>query len=172
VPLEAPPQPIAGVSIRQERVIEVVHPSVAAVAPGRLIGRIMDSMPARVFGQRLSNLLFGLPLAPLGLIGYLLLKVTGQRYIVTNRSVSIAKALNDLSLKQVPLKDIAEIAIDVLPGQEFHHAGDLVLLNAKGDTVLRLAGVCRPDRFRHVILEARDARMSSDESLAAIGKRG
>ena len=41
-------------------------PSVAASGIGRLIGQIMDSIPIRIFGVKLSYLLFGLPLAPLG----------------------------------------------------------------------------------------------------------
>ena len=50
-------------------------------------------------------------------------------------------------------------------------AGDVVLRNAGGDEILRCAGVPQPERFKHVIVEARDARMQSDEALAAINKR-
>lgn len=164
-------QPIAGVSPSQERVVEVVYQTVAASAIGRLIGSVMDSIPARVGGVKLSNLLFGLPLAPFGLIGYLVLKVVGRKFILTNRSISIATALTGRVVKQVPLKDVAEIEIDVRSGQEFHHSGDLVLINAKRDEIARLEGVSRPDRFRRVIVDTRDARLRSEESLAAITKR-
>jgi hypothetical protein len=164
-------QPIAGVSPSQERVVEVVYQTVAAAAIGRLIGSIMDSIPIRVGGVKLSNLIFGLPLAPFGLVGYLLLKVVGRKFILTNRSIGIATPLVGRVLKQVPLKDVAEVEIDVRSGQEFHHSGDLVLLNAKGDLLARLEGVSRPDRFRRLIVDTRDARLRSEESLAVINKR-
>ncbi len=167
----APPQAIAGVSPTQEREIETEFPSIAAVGPGRLLGSILESLPVRIGGVKLSYILFGLPLAPLGVVGYLQLKVTGQRYMVTNRSVSIRGALTGQSIKQVALKDVADVSVDVRSGQEFYRAGDVVLRNASGDEILRCEGVPQPERFRHVILEARDARLRSDESLAAINKR-
>jgi hypothetical protein len=168
----APPQAIAGVSPSHEREIETEFPSIAAVAPGRFLGSILESMPAKIGGVKLSYILFGLPLAPLGVIGYLQLKVTGQRYMVTNRSVSVRSALTSQVVKQVALKDVADVTVDVVAGQAFYRAGDVVLRNASGDEILRCAGVPQPERFRHVILEARDARMQSDESLATINKRG
>jgi hypothetical protein len=164
-------QPIAGVSPSQERVVEVVYQTVAASAIGRLIGSVMDSIPARIGGVKLSHLLFGLPLAPFGLVGYFVLKLTGRKFILTNRSISIATPLLGRTLKQIPLKDVAEVAIDVRSGQEFHHSGDLVLMNAKGDDLARLEGVSRPDRFRRLIVDTRDARLRSEESLALISKR-
>ncbi len=167
----APPQAIAGVSAGQEREIETTWPSIAAVGPGRLLGSLMDSIPIPIGKIKLSYLIFGLPMAPLGLIGYLQLKVTGQRYTVTNRSVSVCGALMGGIIKQVQLKDVAEVAIEVLSGQEFYHAGDVVLLNKSGDEILRCAGVDRPDRLRRVILESRDARMQNDDALANINKR-
>jgi hypothetical protein len=166
----APPQAIAGVSPSQEREIETEFPSIAAVAPGRFICWIMNSIPG-VGSVKLSYLLFGLPLAPLGLIGYLQLKVTGQRYTVTNRTVSVRSALTGQVAKQVSIKDVASVDVEVLGGQEFFRAGDVVLRNAAGDEILRCAGVPQPERFQHVILNARDARLQSDEALAAINKR-
>ena len=166
----APPQAIAGVSPSQEREIESEFPSIAAVAPGRMIGAIMNSIPG-AGSVKLSYLLFGLPLAPLGLIGYLQLKVTGQRYTVTNRAVSLRGVATGRMIKQVALKDVASVDVEVLDGQAFFRAGDVVLRNAGGDEILRCAGVPQPERFKHVILEARDARMQSDEALAVINKR-
>lgn len=167
----APPQAIAGVSPTQEREIETEFPSIAAVAPGRMLGSLLESVPLKIGGVKLSYILFGLPLAPLGLIGYLQLKVTGQRYLVTNRSVSVRSALTGQTVKQVALKDIADVAVDVLGGQAFYRAGDVVLRNAGGDEILRCSGVPQPERFKHLILEARDARMQSDDALATINKR-
>jgi hypothetical protein len=166
----APPQAIAGVSPAHEREIETEVPSIAATGLGRLIGGLMSCMPA-IGSVRLSYLLFGLPLAPLGLVVYLLKKVVGQRYTVTNRGVSIGRIISGQVVKQVPLKDIAGVDVEVLGGQEFFRAGDVVLRNGRGDEILRCAGVPQPERFKHVILEAREARLQSDEALAAINKR-
>ena len=164
------PQPIAGVASSQEAVIEVVYASIGATALGRLIGVVMDCIPVRIWGVKVSNLIFGLPLAPLGLLCYLLRNIFGQRYELTNRSVAILSA-GGARLKLVSLKDIAEIAVEVRSGQAFSHAADLMILNSKGDESLRLPGVPRPDRFRRVILDARDARVQADDSLALISKR-
>ncbi|QDT56329.1 hypothetical protein Pan44_43820 [Caulifigura coniformis] len=131
----------------------------------------MNSIPVGIGSVKLSYLLFGLPLAPLGVIGYLQLKVTGQRYTVTNRSVSVRGALAGQVVKQVALKDVGDVVVEVLGGQEFFRAGDVVIKNASGDEILRCAGVPQPDRFRHVILAARDARLQSDDALAAINRR-
>jgi hypothetical protein len=166
----APPQAIAGVSPSQEREIETEVPSIAAIGLGRVIGALMSSMPG-VGSVKLSYLLFGLPLAPFGLALYLLLKVIGQRYTVTNRAVSIGRIISGQVVKQVALKDVAEVEVEVLAGQEFFRAGDVVLRKAGGDEILRCAGVPQPERFKHVILEAREARLQSDDALAVINKR-
>ena len=65
-------QAIAGVSPTSESRIMTEFPSVAASGIGRLIGQIMDSIPLSIFGVKLSYLLFGLPLAPLGMLLFLL----------------------------------------------------------------------------------------------------
>jgi hypothetical protein len=130
----------------------------------------MTSMPG--FGSvKLSYVLFGLPLAPFGLALYLLMKLIGRRYTVTNRAVSVGKIVSGQVIKQVALKDVADVEVDVLGGQEFFRAGDVVLRNASGDEILRCAGVPQPERFKHVILDARAARLQSDEALATINRR-
>ncbi len=71
-------QAIAGVSPTLESRIMTEFPSVAASGIGRLIGQIMDSIPIRIFGVKLSYLLFGLPLAPLGMLLFLLNRSSGS----------------------------------------------------------------------------------------------
>ena len=46
------------------------------------------------------------------------------------------------------------------------------LLNAKGDVLMQIAGITRPERFRQVILDAREARIRNDHSLEVIRSRG
>lgn len=165
------PQAIAGVSAGVDREIETIYPSVAATSVGRLIGAICDSIPLRIGGVKLSAILFALPLAPLALLPYGWLKVFGQRYVLTNRSIRVVSALGTRLFREVPLSEIDNIAIDVRGGQAFYHAGDLVLLKANGDAIATLEGVTRPDRLRQIILDSREARLQSDSSLATINAR-
>ncbi|MCA9028630.1 MAG: hypothetical protein KDA86_25715 [Planctomycetaceae bacterium] len=167
----AQPQAISGVSAGRETVMETVYPSISASGLGRLIGSICDSIPVRIAGVKLSYLLFGLPLAPLALAGYAVFKLFGDRYVISNRTVKIFSAIGETLKGQANIADIDNVAIDVKSGQGFYHAGDLVLLKANGDELLRLPAVVRPERFRHVILEAREARLLSDSTLATIDAR-
>lgn len=155
------PQPISGVSAGYENVIETLYPSISAGGFGQFLGR--------------AAVLWYVILAPLGwplaLTLYFFQKVFGDRYVVTNYSVQIWKAMGIRLLKQTPLSDIATITVAPEDGQAFYKAGNLTLRNAAGDMLLTLAGVPYPDRFRQVILEARDARMQTESSLAQIRAR-
>ena len=93
-------QAIAGVSPSSEARIMTEFPSVAASGIGRLVGQIMDSIPISIFGVKLSYLVFGLPLAPLGMLLFLLNRPFGDRYILTNRNVQIWSAL-ELSVRML-----------------------------------------------------------------------
>lgn len=166
------PQPIAGVSAGRETVIEDLYPSIAASGLGQALGRLMDSVPGAISGIRLSHLLFGPIVAPLGVIGYLQFKVTGPVYHLTNRSIQKRGAMSHRLMGQVSLAEIDNIAVDVLPGQAFFQSGNLQLLNAKGDVLLELEGIPRPERFRQIILDAREARVRNDHSLEVIQSRG
>jgi hypothetical protein len=163
--------PIAGVTPNRETLIEEVWPSIAATGPGRLIGQICNSIPVKINGVRISQILFALPLGAIGAPMYLLTKITGQRYSLTNRTVQVRSSIGDRLYKQIKLEDIADIAVVVLPGQEFHNAADLEIKNERGDVIMKLPGVVRPQRFRQVILDAREARVRNDASLATINAR-
>ncbi|MFG0335422.1 MAG: PH domain-containing protein [Maioricimonas sp. JB049] len=167
------PQAISGVSAGVENTIEIVYPSVSATGLGRLFGRLYNSIPLKINGIKLSQILFCLPTAPIPtLFLYLPMKVGGNRYTLTNRSVQIWSALGGRMVQQLPLTEIAEIQIHVQSGQEFFNSGDLVLINNRGDVAMQLDGVPYPHRFRQIILDARNARVQSDESLAVIQARG
>ncbi len=75
------------------------------------------------------------------------------------------------TLSQTPLADMKEILIQELPGQAFYKAADLVVRGADRKTILRLEAVQRPAVFRQTILEARDARVTTEQSLKAIESR-
>lgn len=165
------PQAIAGVSAGADSELESVYPSIAATSLGRLIGVICDAIPLRIGGVKLSTLLFALPLAPLAVLPYGWLKLFGQRYLVTNRSVKVVSTLGVRLFRQIPLAEIDNIAIHVGAGQAFFHAGDVILLKANGDRLATLEGVARPARLRQIILDAREARGQNDASLAIIRAR-
>jgi hypothetical protein len=165
-------QAIAGVSATTEAKIMTVSPSIAGIAPGRLIGRLMDLIPVNVFGMRLSRLLFGLPLAPLGALLFLLTKGLGPRYVLTNRSVQIWNSAKTRRQGGVELSEIDSVQIDQLPGQAYFRAADIRLVAASGKTLLRLSGVAEVNTFAHAIQSAIDSRSMVQASLSAIAARG
>lgn len=157
-------QAIAGVPAGAEIPLMTKWPSIAAMGLGRLIGQLMASLPTRI--------LLALPvLAPLGAVLYFVQKVIGERFTITNKSVQRWSALGGRMIQRVELHDIASMQIQSLPGQEFFHAADLLLLNAKGDVVMRLAGLPRAEIFRENIAEAREAVIRVQESLKTIKAR-
>jgi len=97
-------QAIAGVSPTSEARIMTEFPSVAASGIGCLIGKLMDSIPVSICGVKLSYLVFGLPLAPLGMLLFLLNRPFGARYILTNRSVQVWSSLGTQRTAVVDLK--------------------------------------------------------------------
>ena len=162
---------IIGVSASGETEIRSKYPSIASFGLGRFLGSIYDAFPLRIWGIKLSNLLFVLPTAPLGVLLYTLNKLTGERYVLTNRSVQRWAVIGLRQFQSVALTDVKEIEYVQLAGQEYFHAGDLLLKNAKGDTILRVQGVKDADIFRQIIEKARDARIGAEESLATIEAR-
>lgn len=165
------PTPISGVNTARETPVMTVYPSVACTALGRCLGKLYESMPTKICGIKLSHWLFPLPTCPGALKIYFYLKLFGVRYTLTNRSVQVWKSLGNQMLEQVALSDIDDIAIAQDPGQVFYNAADLQLLDHSGHVLLRLEGIPCPQVFRNTILEARDARRQTDESLAVIQAR-
>lgn len=164
------PQPIAGVSAGYENIVEILYPSIAASAFGRALGSLYESIPLGTRAVKVSHL-FALLLAPVSLLMYLGQKMFGEKYEVTNRAVKRWGAIGVRLRGQVPLTDIADVGIVRQPGQAFYKAADLHLKNAAGQTLLVLEGVPYPERYRQVIVEARDARMQVASSMSTIQAR-
>jgi hypothetical protein len=164
-------QAISGVSASYENVIEELYPSIAMTGLGQFLNQLYESIPAKIGGIKISHLLFVLPTAPLALLWYLILKVAGSRYVVTNRAVKRLASLGYRQLEEVPLAQVESVEVDPDSRLTFFRTGDVRLVNAAGDTLMLLRGVQYPDRFRQVILEARDARVQVEAALATIGKR-
>ena len=165
-------QAISGVSSGYENVIEELYPSIAMTGLGQFLNQLYESIPVKINGVKLSYILFVLPTVPLALLGYFALKAGGSRYLVTNRAVKRLSSLGYRQLDEVPLAQIDQVTVDPDSRLPFFRTGDVRLVNAAGDTPLLLRGVPFPDRFKQVILEARDARRDVEASQAAISKRG
>jgi hypothetical protein len=165
------PQAITGVSAGAEAPLMTKWPSIAALWWGRKFGQWLEMSPTRVMGVKLSNLLFGLPLAGPAALLYLVQKVTGERFTITNRSVQRWSGLGGRMIQRVELGDIASMQVAQQPGQEFYHASDLLLLNSNGDVVMRLEGLPHAEIFRENITKTRDAAMQVQASLNTIRAR-
>lgn len=166
-------QPIAGVSANKETTIETVFPGVAATGIGRIIGSILGGV-AKVPLLPLRLLMFiavGGILLPFGLLSYLLLKAFGDCYEITNRSVRQRKVIGGNLIKEVPLVDAADVQVVVQESYQFHRVGDVQLLSSRGDVLMTIPAIQFPQRLQHVLLDAREARLRSDESLKHIQER-
>ncbi|MGQ0633829.1 MAG: hypothetical protein ACT4QC_04405 [Planctomycetaceae bacterium] len=171
MPSQRRPPAIAGVSSGKTAVVAVTYPSIASTVPGRLLGQLMESIPLKIGGIKLSNLLFGLPAALLAVPGFLQLRLTGPAYVLTTRSMQLRGCLSNRLWREVSLDDVDRVVVRRLDGQQFFPAGEIDLVNKAGDVLLTLSGVLRPDVFRQSILEARDARRQVASSLKTIEAR-
>jgi hypothetical protein len=165
------PQAISGVSPDHETVIEELYPSIAETAIGDFIHRILDSIPNRIWGLKISNVLFGLPIAPLAATVYLWTKVFGSKYVVTNRVVKRVNSVGYRQHESIPLSQIVSTSVDPDSRRIFYKTGDVRLVGAGGESLMLLRGVPRPDRFCQVIQEASDAKRQVAASLARINAR-
>ncbi|MDZ4689474.1 MAG: hypothetical protein SH850_30735 [Planctomycetaceae bacterium] len=164
------PQAIAGVSPGSESIIEELYPSITATWLGQLLNGLYESIPIGMGNIKLSHA-FALVTWPFALVGYLLMKVGGSRYVVTNRSVKRRVSIGDRLLEETPLAGIDRVTVDPDSRLAFFKTGDVRLSSAAGDTLLLLRGVPYPDRFCQVILEARDAQQQVAASLATMNAR-
>jgi hypothetical protein len=178
-------QPIAGVTPPElrEATVMTVWPSLAASGLGRFLGRLyaidvgvrpltvgrllaVASIPlvvALYFGRFAAELLSAVPWV--GRFLALAAPAPAQRYVLTNRRVVVRGGLIPHDQRWVALNRFDAIAIDVRPGQEWYRAGDLVFRLGAIET-FRLAGVVRPETFRHTCLEARRGYLGVEEALA------
>ena len=169
--LKQKPQAISGVSPDHETVIEELYPSIAETSIGEFIHRILNSVPNRVWGMKISNVIFGLPLAPLAAAVYLWMKAFGSKYVVTNRVIKRVASMGYRQFESIPLSQVATATVDPDSRRSFYHTGDVRIVGVAGQTLMLLRGVSRPDRFCQVIQESSDAIRLVAASLAQINAR-
>lgn len=161
---------IAGVAPAQEREVTImtVWPSIAATPYGRWWGRL--------FENQLGITIFGIPITfgriaallsiPLILPVYfhmLIPRLPGivfgvpnpscRRYRLTNRRIIVEQPFGGGEQKSLSLDRFDGVSVDVLPGQAWYPAGDLIFHLGATET-FRLSGVPRPEPFRQTCLKA------------------
>ncbi len=159
-------QAIAGVvpADLDEVTMMTVWPSVASFALGRFLGRLYN-IQAGFYVFRIGNFI-ALAATPLALLLYFwrVIPFAGVRYRITNRRVVVQRGLGGRDERWVDLDRFDQIEVQVRPGQEWYHAGDLIFRNGDTET-LRLAGVSRPESFRHACLNARNGYVGVQEAI-------
>jgi len=162
-------QSISGVvppSVREATVM-TVWPSVASTGFGRALGRLYRIKEG--FGPVTVGRLALLATIPFGLLLYFSLRMPWaiRRYRLTNRRVTMERGINPQVEQYVDLDRFDAIDLVVQPGQEWYQAGDLVFRRGQIET-LRLAGVSRPESFRRVCLETRQAYVGAAAHQPAV----
>lgn len=140
-----------------EATIHVIRPSMAAYPVGRFIGR-MCSIKAGFGAVFTVGHVMALLLIPLALAIYLrnLGPWFACRYRLTNRRLLIERGMSYQIDRWVSLDDFDHIDVNVLPGQEWYPAGELIFRKGAIET-FRLSGVRSPEAFRQVCLKAQRA---------------
>lgn len=158
-------QAIAGVTPPEKAEVTVmtVFPTLAAYPAGRFMGRLCG-IRAGVGFFTLGKLM-ALALIPfaVGLFVFSLLPGVLTRYRLTNRRVIVQTGLRAVDQRWVDFDRFDSIEIEVLPGQEWYPAGELIFRSGKVET-FRLSGVSRPETFRHTCLSARRGYLGAGES--------
>ncbi len=166
-------QAISGVSPAsvQETVIMTVWPSNAMFWLGRVLGGFYAQRFPDIYFLRIGNLwaLLSIPIA-LVLFFMRIAPWIGQRYTLTNRRVVVYKGLLIEEERSVALDRFDKVEIDVLPGQEWYHAGDLVFRRGNVET-FRLEGVSRPAVFRETCLKSHLAHSSVKRLMMSPAQR-
>ena len=159
-------QAIAGVSPAEtsERTVMTVWPSVAQYGLGRTLGTLYAIRWPDVYIFRLGHLI-ALAAIPVSLVLFFLRigPYIGRRYRLTNRRIVVERGITGVEEKAIDLDRFDLIGIDVLPGQAWYDAGDLVFRMGAVETV-RLAGVSRPEAFRQTCLKAHMANVGVKRS--------
>lgn len=148
-----------------EATIMIVWPSMAATAPGRLLGRLAGIRAG--VGPVTVGRVLALLSVPIAAMLYFSMRLPWaiRRYRLTNRRVTIDRGVQGTIQQFVDLDRFDRIEIEQRPGQEWYPAGDLVFFKGPVET-LRLAGVSRPEGFRQACLKVRQSYLSVGSLMA------
>lgn len=146
-------------------------PSIAAFPLGRKVGQLC-SISAGIGKFFTVGKLMALATIPVsvGLFFWRLAPWVARRYVLTDRRVVIRNGLGGVEAEAIALKDFDSIAVEILIGQEFLRAGDLVF-QSSGKEVFRLAGVQHPQGFRQACLRGQAALASVERVVGEQAKQ-
>ncbi len=150
----------------------VVWPSLASRADGRALGRIyQNDSGIDVFGipvtiGRILALLSAPFVVPLFFLT--LNPLSAIRYRLTNRGLLVEKGWRHKVVRSVALDRFDNVQIEVLPGQQWYRAGDLVFRLGPTET-FRLAGVPNPEPFRHTCIKAHQSYVGVRKARPEVG---
>ena len=149
-----------------------IWPSIAAFPLGRKVGQLCG-ISAGIGKFFTLGKLMALVTIPVSLVLYLWRLAPGlaRRYVLTDRRVLVRKGLDaDVVAEAVELSGFDSILVEVLPGQAFFRAGDLVFMS-DGKEVLRLPGVQHPEGFRQACLRGQTALVAVSRTLVEQAQR-
>ena len=144
-----------------------VWPTIGALPAGRLVGRLAETRLGRDEWSAVGKILAvaTIPIS-LSVFCWQLMPYVCRRYTLTNRRIIVRRGLLPADEHWIGLDEFDAVDVEVLPGQEWLHAGDVVFKRA-GSEVLRLAGISRPDVFRHMCLTAQQSAARFSRSATA-----
>lgn len=161
-------QAIAGVAppALREVTMMTVWPTIAAEPAGRALGRLYGIQAGIGNVLTVGNLiaLATIPIA-LGLFFFGLAPFVCRRYRLTNRRLIVEKGFRALPERSIALDEFDAIDVEVLPGQEWYPAGELVFRKGSVQT-FRLSGVSRPETFRRTCLKAQISYCGVERTMA------
>ena len=156
-------QAIAGVAPPEfgEVTMMTVWPSIASLPIGRTIGSLCMIRVGLGNVLTVGNLI-ALAVIPVAIPLYFYCKL--RCYRLTNLRVIIEKGPSGREERSIGLHEFDEIEVNVLPGQEWYPAGELIFRRGAIET-LRLSGVPRPETFRRTCLKAQRSFVGVERAL-------
>jgi hypothetical protein len=149
----------------KETTLSTRWPTIAANPAGRLVGRLcgMTFGWSRVFTLGTFWAVATIPIS-FAVFAWQLMPFVCRRYRLTNRRIVIEKGISAVENRAIGLDEFDAIDVDILPGQEWLHAGELIF-RRQGTEAFRLSGVSRPEPFRESCLKAQTALVSVRDVL-------
>ena len=143
-----------------------VWPSIAAFPLGRKVGQLCSISVGigKFFTLGKLMALATIPLS-LGLFFWRLAPGVAKRYVLTTKRIVVRKGLGAVEGEAIGLEEFESIDVEVLPGQDFLRAGDLVF-KSDGKEAFRLAGVQHPEGFRQACLRGQQALLAVSQVVA------
>ncbi|MBN2578374.1 MAG: PH domain-containing protein [Pirellulales bacterium] len=158
-----PPSGFVSPDLRESTVM-TVWPSIGTFVTGRLVGRFCEDRLG--WGFFTLGKLGAIVSIPWSLVLYFWLRMpyVCRRYVLTNRRVIVRHGLRPVDRKWIDLDEFQTVSVEVLPGQEWLHAGEVVFRSGQRE-LLRLSGVLRPEVFAQVCRSTRQAQLSVRQVL-------